>query len=69
MHAFANYIARYPTFVKWDWEGGILLNIMFFVGLGVMLVIYKFFVASEGQTTNEPKPKDFSPLKDLKQLS
>lgn len=66
MHAFANYIASYPTFVSWDWEGGIMLNIMFFFGLGVMLVIYKFFVAGEGQTTNEPKPKDSSPLKEWK---
>ncbi|NJN09619.1 MAG: hypothetical protein HC815_17180 [Richelia sp. RM1_1_1] len=69
MHAFANYIASYPTFLRWDWDGGILLNIMFFIGLGVMLIIYKIFVANEGKTTNEPKPEDFSPLEHLKQLS
>lgn len=57
MHAFTNYIASYPTFTKWDWEGGILLNIMFFFGLGVMLVIYKFFVANEGQLKTLPPSK------------
>lgn len=53
MHAFTNYIASYPTFTRWDWEGGILLNVMFFFGLGVMLVIYKFFVADKKIIKNE----------------
>jgi hypothetical protein len=57
MHAFTNYIASYPTFTKWDWSGGILLNIMFFIGLGVMLAIYKFFVANEGKLKNPPLSK------------
>lgn len=54
LHAFTNYIASYPTFVKWDWEGGILLNLMFFIGLGAMLVVYKFLIANEGQSVQNP---------------
>lgn len=42
MHSFANFIASYPSFTKWDNEGGILLNLMFFIGLSIMLLIYNY---------------------------